>query len=117
MLRRTKRNKQSPLDYNLQCNMLLRWLLAMVATLHLNMANLGIDNKKSDVYSFGVLLLKLLTGQGHLIGMVLFLFFFFFLFFNQCLLIGFILQFKIRGKAIPGNGLFPNLMAIILWFS
>ena len=37
--------------------------------------------------------------------------------FNQCLLIRFILQFKIRGKAIPGNGLFPNLMAIILWSS
>ena len=116
MLRRTKRNKQSPLDYNLQCNMLLRWLLAMVATLHLNMANPGIDNKKSDVYSFGVLLLELPTKQRPFDRYGAFPIFFI-LFFNQCLLIGFILQFKIRGKAIPGNGLFPNLMAIILWFS
>ena len=64
MLRGDKKNKHSPFDYNLlQCNRLLRWLLAIVATLHLNMANLGIDNKKSDVNGFGVLLLELPTKQ------------------------------------------------------
>lgn len=34
-----------------------------MATLYLNMANPGIDNKKSDVDGFGVLLLELPTKQ------------------------------------------------------